>query len=319
MRRYALLLLGATLLGPGLVVNGVFKEHWGRPRPHQTLELGGTQVYVPPLAHTAGGLGKSFPCGHSSVGFTLGAFFLIWQRRRPRLAVTALLGSIVLGALLGIGRMTAGDHFLSDVIWSAVLAWGVAGLLYYGLLRIPQWEDATADRPPPAPRPLRHPILSLGTYGLAAAAMVFGVLLLTPVEETRNLEFQTLEATGGPRTLRLMSDAATLTLFPVSTAGPAAVIRLKGRGFGLPGSRVQGTLDRAGNILTYTVAHSGVFTEQDSTLTVGIDPAAWERVELATGVGDIRVQPLGLRAPELTLTTGKGVVLDENGPKGAPQ
>ncbi len=315
-RRYAVFVLAATLLGPGLVINGVIKDYWGRPRPHQTIELGGTQAYVPPLKRTPGGLGKSFPSGHSAVGFALGAFYFIWARRRPRLALAAALISITLGTLLGIGRMTAGDHFLSDIIWSAVLTYGVAFVLYWLVLRIPQWENATALRWPQAPRRLRHPRLTAGAYLLAAATLLFAVLLATPVQETSNLGIEPLPAASGPRTLRLAADAATLTLFQLGTtaitAGEAASIRLKGRGFGLPASRVQGRLERADDTLTYTVTHTGVFTERDSTVTVGIDPSAWERIEMTTGSGDIRAYPLGNRRPQLALTADQGLVLDEN-------
>jgi len=314
-RRYAVFVLAVTLLGPGLVINGVIKDYWGRPRPHQTLDLGGTQPYALPLVRTHEGKGMSFPSGHAAMGFALGAFYFVWRRRRPRLARAALLVSVVLGALIGVGRMTAGDHFLSDVIWSAVLTYGVAFLLYWFVLRIPQWEDARALRPPPPPRPLRHPGLTAGAYLLAAAVLLFAVLLTTPVQETRNLGVQALAPASGPRTLRLVADAGTLSLFRLGTTGPAGEavsIRLKGRGFGLPSSRVRGRLERTADTLTYRVTHTGIFTEQDSTLTVGIDPTAWDLVTMATGSGDIRVLALGQPAPRLELTAAKGLVLDEN-------
>jgi hypothetical protein len=300
------------------VINGIFKDHWGRPRPHQTLALGGTQAYVPPLARTADGLGKSFPCGHSSVGFLLGAFFMIWRRRRPRLARAALFGAIALGLLLGVGRMSAGDHFLSDVIWSAVLAYGVAFLLYYFILRIPQREAAAAGQPAPAARPLRFPALTAGAYSLTAALLLFAVLLATPVQETRNLEVQALDGASGPRTLRLVADAGNLTLFSIGHsggAGSAASIRLKGRGFGLPSSRVRGRLARTDASLTYSVTHSGLFTEKDTTLIVGIDPTVWERIEVQTALGDIRIHPMGGQVPQFVLAAPNGTVLDESGPR----
>ena len=312
LRLAAVFLIATTLVGPGLLVNGIFKDHWGRPRPHQTLALGGTQAYVPPLALNADGKGKSFPCGHSSAGFALGAFFLLWQRRRPRLAWLALIGSTALGILLGIGRMSAGDHFLSDVIWSAVIPWGVALALYYLVLRIPSREDAAAGRPPPIHRPLRYPAAAAGAYGLALALMVFGVLLATPAHETRNLTID--EAQGA---LRLLADQANVTLYGLGTGSPAASIRLKGRGFGLPTSRVKGALEREEGLLTYRVGHTGIFTEKDTTVVVGVDPRVWERIEVHTDSGDIRVYPMGEQRPQLVLQTGDGVVLDENGPRTA--
>lgn len=326
-RRAAIFVLAVTLLGPGLIINGVFKDYWGRPRPHQTIDLGGTQAYVPPLARTPELKGKSFPCGHSSVGFALGAFALLWQRRRPRLAMATLVGSAALGTLLGVGRMTAGDHFLSDVIWSAVMAYGIAFVLYWLVLRIPQREDAAADRPPATPRPLRYPAWSAAAYLLATVLLLFGVLLATPVQETRNLSIQALAAGPPPRTLRLVADTATLILFPLGPTGEAASIRLKGRGFGLPTNRVRGRLERTAGTLTYTVTHTGVFTERDSSLTVGIEPSAWESIEMVTGTGDIRVLRLGNPLPQLVLKTDHGLVLDENrapataaaSPPGAPR
>lgn len=128
-RRLAIFLLTVTLLGPGLLVNGIFKEHWGRPRPHQITVFGGSEIYQPPLAFNSSGSGKSFPSGHSSVGFLIGALFFWWRRERPVLAWSALFISLILGSLIGMARMAMGDHFASDVIWSAVMVYGTAWLL----------------------------------------------------------------------------------------------------------------------------------------------------------------------------------------------
>src|SRR6478672_12010674 len=35
------------VLGPGLLVNGVLKEHWARPRPGAVVEFGGTLPFMP--------------------------------------------------------------------------------------------------------------------------------------------------------------------------------------------------------------------------------------------------------------------------------
>jgi lipid A 4'-phosphatase len=316
LRPYAVLFTAATLLGPGLMINGVSKDFWGRPRPHQTVAFGGTQAYVPPLERVPQGDGRSFPCGHSSVGFLLGAFYMVWNRRRPRLARAALLASIVLGTLLGIGRMTAGDHFLSDVIWSAVLAYGIAFVLYYLVLRIPRREAWATARPAPPARPLRRPWWTAGAYAAVAVLLLLAVLLATPVQETRNLEFAPLAQGPAPRTLRLETDTAAVTLFPLGETPSAASIRLKGRGFGLPGSRVHGELDQGRDTLTYRVRHSGLFSEQDSTLTVGIKPSEWDRIEVRTDRGDIHVLPLRQPSLKMHLSTIGGSIRDDNGTPG---
>jgi membrane-associated PAP2 superfamily phosphatase len=129
-RRFRLLgifLLLCVAVGPGLIVNGILKDHWGRPRPRQIAEFGGRLEYVPPLL-PARTHGKSFPCGHCSVGYLY--------------AAGSLAAGTLIGTLLGFGRMAAGGHFLSDILWSGLIAFGTAHVLYYYVLRIPAREDS---------------------------------------------------------------------------------------------------------------------------------------------------------------------------------
>lgn len=308
-RIHAAFLLTTAILGPGLLVNGVLKDHWGRPRPHQTVELGGTQPYLPPLVMGQAGKGKSFPCGHSSAGYLLAAFFLVWRRRRPRLAYLALAGAIGLGTLIGISRMAAGDHFLSDVIWSGVIVYGLALFFYHGVFRIPRREDAAEQAPPATARPLRHPIATAVAYGAVALAMVFGTLLATPVHENRSQEVIPSAYQPPPRVLRLVADDAQITIVWHHWTERSALILLKGRGFGLPGTRVRDRLEVKDGVLTFSIQHRGVFTEKDTSLVVGVVPEAWDRIEVETRSGDIRVYPVPPAAPRLDLRTADGKVL----------
>jgi hypothetical protein len=41
--------------------------------------------------------------------------------------------------------MEGGAHFIPDVVWSALIAFAVAYVLYYGILRIPAREDTCAS------------------------------------------------------------------------------------------------------------------------------------------------------------------------------
>lgn len=136
LRLYAAYVLLVFVVGPGLLVNTLFKDNWGRPRPVQVEELGGQDAYVPPGYFVANGDGRSFPSGHSSVGFAFIAFWFLWRRDKPLWAKRALWGTLGLGVAVGLTRMAAGGHFLSDVIWSAWVVLFAAWLLYYPILRI---------------------------------------------------------------------------------------------------------------------------------------------------------------------------------------
>ncbi len=60
-------LILSVVIGPGLIINAVFKDHWDRPRPRDVVEFGGMLQCTP--APLRGESGESFPCGHCSVGF----------------------------------------------------------------------------------------------------------------------------------------------------------------------------------------------------------------------------------------------------------
>jgi len=114
-------------LGPGLIVNTVFKQNWGRPRPHYTEEFGGERVYVPALSK--GEKGTSFPSGHSAMGFFMLTPYFRWRCSRRRLAWTFLALGLGLGGSIGLARMVQGMHYLSDVVWSCGIVALVASLL----------------------------------------------------------------------------------------------------------------------------------------------------------------------------------------------
>ena len=121
------------VVGPGLVVNAVLKDHWGRARPSQVVEFGGGQTFTAaPLPATACEKNCSFVSGHAAAGFGLFAFsFLAVDRRRRRLLGT---GAVVAGAAIGVARMAQGAHFLSDVVFAGLIVCGTAWLLAWALL-----------------------------------------------------------------------------------------------------------------------------------------------------------------------------------------
>lgn len=119
---YVLLVLG---IGSGLIVNALLKEHWGRARPVETVVFGGHKTFSPAFVPVSGQVGNSFSCGHASGAFALLAFARLARRRR-------LWSMLVLGygAVVGVARMAAGGHFLSDVAVSFFIMYIVTEMLY---------------------------------------------------------------------------------------------------------------------------------------------------------------------------------------------
>jgi len=123
-RRSGAFLILLLILGPGLLVNSVFKDHWGRPRPREIAEYGGQKQFLHPWQKGEDGKGRSFPSGHGSAAFYMTAPYFIYRRSNNRLARLWLLGGLVFGVLMSIARITQGGHFLSDNLW----AWGMVHL-----------------------------------------------------------------------------------------------------------------------------------------------------------------------------------------------
>jgi lipid A 4'-phosphatase len=130
-RMAALFVVALLAIGPGLIVNTVFKDHWGRPRPSEIVQFGGTQTYRSFWQPGSPDQGRSFPSGHAAVGFFLMAPFFVLRRKAPGWARRALAAGILYGSLMGLGRMIQGGHFLTDVIWSGFMVYFTGLFLYY--------------------------------------------------------------------------------------------------------------------------------------------------------------------------------------------
>ena len=122
-----LFLVLAMALGPGLMVNTVFKDNWERARPFQIEEFGGGHRFSPALVvsnqcdHNC-----SFVCGEAASGFFLTAFAYV-ARRRQRAIFWAGIGA---GAVAGLVRIGQGAHFLSDVFYAGALILAVTAALH---------------------------------------------------------------------------------------------------------------------------------------------------------------------------------------------
>lgn len=115
LRRSVLFLLVVLLLGPGLLVHQGLKDNSGRARPAQVEPFGGKRYFTPAFVF-ADQCEKNcaFVSGHAAMGFFFLAFAWVFQDRR-----WLLYGGII-GALVGLGRIMQGSHFLSDIVFSFV-------------------------------------------------------------------------------------------------------------------------------------------------------------------------------------------------------
>lgn len=106
-------------IGVGILVNLILKEHWGRPRPYQTDIFGGEWPMI-----RAGEISNYCPFNCSFVsGEAAAAFWLVCLATltplqwRPLSFFVAFSFAIITSSL----RVAFGVHYLSDVIFSALL------------------------------------------------------------------------------------------------------------------------------------------------------------------------------------------------------
>lgn len=127
-RKNLIFLILALILGPGVMVNAVLKDNWGRARPLQIQDFGGKAEHTPPFVISdANRRNGSFVCGHAAVGFAFVALAFIFRRREKEIFYASLFS----GSLIGVVRMAQGGHFLSDVIFSFFFTYITIRLLYY--------------------------------------------------------------------------------------------------------------------------------------------------------------------------------------------
>jgi lipid A 4'-phosphatase len=139
------------LIGPGLLVNTVLKEHSGRPRPIHLVQFGGAQTFAPVFHSGICASNCSFVSGEASSIYALGfGVAALARRRRKALMETAVL----VGSLVGFIRIGQGGHFLSDVIFAGVFMAIVVAVVYWFLFNfilhssIFKFERAAAPQQP---------------------------------------------------------------------------------------------------------------------------------------------------------------------------
>lgn len=136
--RASLFLIATLALGPGLVANVIFKDHWHRPRPPEITEFHGPEKFMP-WWDPRGACDRncSFVAGEGAGGFwTLAPAALAPPHLRP----FAYAAALAFGSAAGFQRLSGGAHFFSDVVFSGVFTFIVIWLVYGLIYRWPRTQ-----------------------------------------------------------------------------------------------------------------------------------------------------------------------------------
>ncbi len=145
-------------LGPGLLVNGILKEFWDRPRPNQIVAFGGEWAFKPWYDPTGECRRNcSFVSGEASsvTALVAAAAALPPPLQGPAVILAAVFAVIISGLRLGFG-----GHFLSDILFAMLFthliacaafrfmlderyAWGRPGAIEAWLARWARWGKPT--------------------------------------------------------------------------------------------------------------------------------------------------------------------------------
>ena len=116
VRQYWFLALSFSI-GPGLIANTLLKNNWGRARPRDITQFGGTLDFAPPVLLSDQCLRNcSFVSGDASLAFTFLAVALILPKRR----ILSISAALLFGIIVSATRLIQGAHFFSDVLFAGL-------------------------------------------------------------------------------------------------------------------------------------------------------------------------------------------------------
>lgn len=143
LRRQALFIALLLIIGPGILANFIFKDHWGRPRPVHVDMFGGKLTFHQPWQPGPASKNASFPAGHPTAAFYMSApYFVMREKKQRRKALLWLWGGILYGVVMGVARVIQGGHFVTDVIWSAGFVYLTAMVLAMAMFpRLPKLKE----------------------------------------------------------------------------------------------------------------------------------------------------------------------------------
>jgi lipid A 4'-phosphatase len=141
--RAMIFLIATMAIGPGLIVNLGFKDHWHRPRPVQTQDFNGPNPFVPWYDDNGGcKMNCSFVSGEASTGFWMVAPASVLP---PPWRGPAIIAAFAFGFGASLLRLAFGGHYLSDVLLG-----GLVTLIVIEVVRRLIWPRGTSE--PEAPQ-----------------------------------------------------------------------------------------------------------------------------------------------------------------------
>jgi lipid A 4'-phosphatase len=137
--RAALVIVLSLALGPGLVTY-MLKQHWGRARPVDVVEFGGTDRFTAWWDPSGPCLDNcSFIAGEPSGAFWTAAPAAFVP---PQWRALAYAGVVTFGAADGALRILGGGHFFTDVVFAGVFMFLVVWTVHGAILR---WRPTRID------------------------------------------------------------------------------------------------------------------------------------------------------------------------------
>jgi membrane-associated PAP2 superfamily phosphatase len=141
--RAVVFLIATMALAPGLLVNALLKDHWGRPRPIDVTQFGGNEHFVA-WWNPRGDCPAN--CAFVS-GDVAGAFWTIAPAALapPQWRAVAYGAALALGTGMAVVRVMAGAHFVSDVIFAGVFTFLIVWIVYALIYRWPRTRVSDDD------------------------------------------------------------------------------------------------------------------------------------------------------------------------------
>jgi lipid A 4'-phosphatase len=273
-QRQMLVIVLTTILGAGVLVNGILKPYCGRPRPREIITFNGQWEFCRPCFNDAPGKGLSFPCGHCTMAF----IFVTLIYLRPKSAAIAYGGAIfglVYGILMGVARAAQGAHFVTDTLWSLGVLVIVSLLCNYILIPVvaKSWLRARTFSP--------KQLTAIGVgFAILMGAITLSFLTRRPYYEMTTRELN-LPSSVKQVVVHLNVDLVKKT---IDFKNVPVMVGLLGEGFGWANAdeRIEMIPDHRGEIfnLKIRVIPEGYFAELQHQLFLTLPVRFKDRVKV---------------------------------------